>query len=212
MTLGRERPYIRTHSGTRSPAGLLVSAKAMKEKYQILLRNPRNNIVQGRFSARRSCVETLRTPSLPLDAPSLGFPCYRALGGWPKGDVEVYCKSLRYLVARRRRAGGAGRTSPCRGVGQRPTPSNPPILQFPNQLILQFPLCSLGLPCVLCGKTHWQSRVRQHAKICINLLNLRFLLRSGSVRTPRSSGGRGRQTPWAFWATADGPALCRQSP
>ena len=30
-------------------------------------------------------------------------------------------------LARRRRAGGAGRTSPCRGVGQRPTPSNPPI-------------------------------------------------------------------------------------
>ena len=29
---------------------------------------------------------------------------------------------LRCPLARRRRAGGAGRTSPCRGVGQRPTP------------------------------------------------------------------------------------------
>ena len=60
------------------------------------------------FPRRRSCVETLRTPSLPLVAPSLGFPCYRALEVWSKGDVEVYCKSLRRLVARHRRAGGAG--------------------------------------------------------------------------------------------------------
>ena len=60
------------------------------------------------FPRRRSCVDLLRIPSLPLVAPSLGFPCYRALGGWPKGDVEVYCKSLRRLLARHRRAGGAG--------------------------------------------------------------------------------------------------------
>ena len=41
----------------------------------------------------------------------------------------------RCLMARRRRAGGAGRTSPCRGVGQRPTPSNQRISQSANQPI-----------------------------------------------------------------------------
>ena len=44
------------------------------------------------------------------------------------------------LLARRRRAGGAGRTSPCRGVGQRPTfqSANLPISQFPFVSFVSF--------------------------------------------------------------------------
>ena len=52
-----------------------------------------------------------------------------------------YCAVL--FMARRRRAGGAGRTSPCRGVGQRPTPfqfSNHPISQS-----TQIPFVSLAV-------------------------------------------------------------------
>ena len=36
---------------------------------------------------RRSCVETLRAPSLPLVAPPLGFPRYRAPEGALKGEL-----------------------------------------------------------------------------------------------------------------------------
>ena len=57
-------------------------------------------------------------------------------------------------LARRRRAGGAGRTSPCRGVGQRPTPSNLPIPFF---ILLNRraparrpPLCPSVLSVLLC--------------------------------------------------------------
>ena len=45
----------------------------------------------------------------------------------------------RCLMARRRRAGGAGRTSPCRGVGQRPTPSNQRISPGAQSAILPRP-------------------------------------------------------------------------
>ena len=55
------------------------------------------------------------------------------------------------LLARRRRAGGAGRTSPCRGVGQRPTSLQSQLLS-----ILLSPACA------------------STPKICINLRNLRF--------------------------------------
>ena len=50
------------------------------------------------------------------------------------------------LLARRRRAGSAGRTSPCRGVGQRPTPS--------NQLISQNPLCVLSRGRFVASRLH----------------------------------------------------------
>ena len=48
-------------------------------------------------------------------------------------------------MARRRRAGGAGRTSPCRGVGQRPTPFNPLISQNPFVSFVSFVI----------SKKHW---------------------------------------------------------
>ena len=89
-------------------------------------------------------------------------------------------RHLRCLMARRRRAGGAGRTSPCRGVGQRPTPSNQRISQSANQPIF---FVSLVVPCGLCGKTHWQSAGGSRPLIGSNLRNLRFP-HSGSLCVP----------------------------
>ena len=63
---------------------------------------------------RRSCVETLRAPSLPLVAPPLGFPRYRAKG----------VANARPGERRTERAGPEGQTfhgheTPCEATGEK---------------------------------------------------------------------------------------------
>ena len=58
--------------------------------------NSAPNSVREVLPRRRSCVETQRAPSLPLIAPPLGFPRYRAPKGalkrerWKFGSLEVW--------------------------------------------------------------------------------------------------------------------------
>ena len=68
----------------------------------------------------------------------------------------------RRVMARRRRAGGAGRTSPCRGVGQRPT--NPP--KLPNLQTSKLPniLCALCVLRVLCDSQNTLAVLRALAR------------------------------------------------
>ena len=49
-------------------------------------RKSSNPVLMQVLPRRRSCVETRRAPSLPLVAPPLGFPRYRA----PEGGLEAY--------------------------------------------------------------------------------------------------------------------------
>ncbi len=55
---------------------------------------------------RRSCVETLRAPSLPLVAPPLGFPRYGSLEAWKFSFYEEALPHILYIPYFKARNGG----------------------------------------------------------------------------------------------------------
>ncbi len=128
--------------------------------------------------------------TVPIPCVSVGFlekQANRRCRSVPTGRLTKP-PSSHSILARRRRAGGAGRTSPCRGVGQRPTPlqSTNPFVSFVSFVIEKHsgsPACGSTSPvsvplCLLCER-------------CI-LRNLRFLL--PPQRTVRLGGKRVRRT------------------
>ena len=110
--------------------------------------------------------------------------CLRVQGQlevWKLGGLEAWLslyKSLgRPVGTSIGRAGGAGRTSPCRGVGQRPTPSNPNSFSFysigvrqhaknlPKSARSAFPsLCVLRVLCDF--QSFWQFFVSLRGPLC----------------------------------------------
>ena len=80
-----------------------------------------------------------------------------------------------------------GVPTPCRGVGQRPTPLAPnPLFLSPFPLS---PLCPLCSPCAPCGESSGSPAGGSRPLICPNLRNRRFPRRRASIEKGRVDGG-----------------------
>ena len=100
----------------------------------------------------------------------------------------------RCLMARRRRAGGAGRTSPCRGVGQRPTPSNQRISPGAQSAILPRPSANQPIS--------WARQRPSGSPACASTP----LICNKSVKSAVSSSGSLCAPSWSFVVLRVSPA------
>ena len=83
MRLARLNPSFQTPTSALHCSDLRLHALSLS----LALLHPLVIVSGEVLPQRRSCVETLRAPSLPLVAPPLGFPRYRAPEGALKGEL-----------------------------------------------------------------------------------------------------------------------------